>query len=56
VAQSVEALGYRFNSDGVMGFFYLLSPSGCTVAVGSAQRLTATSIRFCPREAQAVGA
>jgi hypothetical protein len=52
VAQSVEALGYRFDSDGVMGIFYLLSPPGRTVALGSSQRLTAMTTR----EAQAVGA
>jgi len=38
------------------GFFYLLSPSGRTVALGSAQHLRAMSIRYSPWEAQAVGA
>jgi len=57
VAQSVEALGYGFDSDEVMGiFFYLLSSSGRTVALGSAQRLTAMSTRCSPWEPQAVGA
>ena len=37
-------------------FFYLLSLSGRTLALGSAQRLTAMSTRWSPWEAQAVGA
>jgi hypothetical protein len=45
VAYMVEALCYKpeghgFNSQGVIGFFNSLNPSGCNMALGSTQPLT----------------